>query len=287
MGIGARGLAGTFVAAIAAATLTLGAAAQADAAPVETIADGGFEATECPTSGDLGCFNPSWERTPGFQAYPCLSPPCADNAASGSGYLGLGGSPMVNSTEEDSVSQVVELPEGGAKNLTFALRAGTDDALGTGTLAVRADGNTLLTSTFAQAPATYETRTVDLHGYSGPTTISFAAVCSRPPAAVPVGCDSFFVDDVSLPIRRARLETTFGRTPPAETPRRRARFTFSSNHASAAFECRLDGEDLGTCTSPLRLTVDRGRHRLTVRSVVGERVEKSPARHRWRVTKRR
>lgn len=251
---------------------------------IDAVADGGFEATECPTSGDLGCFNTDWEASGGFQAYPCLSPPCKDSSASGSGYLGLGGAPMVSNTEEGSVRQQVNLPQAGPKILSFWLRSGTDDVNSTGRFSVLVDGEPLLNRSFAGAPPTYGSQTVDLSGYAGPTTIEFAVRCTRATASVPVGCDSFFVDDVSLPVE---LETAFGRTPPEATTRRRARFTFSSNAAGAVFQCRLDGEDLGACTSPLRVKVGKGRHRLAVRAVAGETTESAPARHRWRVTRRR
>ena len=251
---------------------------------IQGIGDGSFEATSCATSGDSACTNPDWTTSPGFQARPCLSPPCNDEAATGDGFFGLGGAPMTKTQEDGSTEQVVDLPKGGPKLLSFALRAGTGDDNSTGTLTVRVGGDTLLTRSYAQAPSAYETETVDLRGHSGPTPVSFSVACSRTPASGPVGCDSFFVDDVSLPIR---VETDLKATPPARTRSRHARFTFASSDPAAKFECRLDGSDLGQCTSPLKLRVDRGRHALAVRSVAGEWTENPGARYRWRVTKQR
>lgn len=265
-------------------------ASKASDGPVEAISDGGFEETECPGSGDLGCYNPNWEVTSGLQAFTCFSPPCTTGlAASGSGFLGLGGNVMLNSTEEGSAFQEVDLPEGGSKVLTFEFRSASDDVHASGTFVAQVDGNALFTSSYAAAPSTYEMRSIDLRGYSGATTIGFTILCARVPAPVPVGCDGFLVDDVSLladPDGEPAVETTFKRTPDRSTSRRRANFAFTSNAPEATFRCRLDGEPLGSCVSPLRLQVDRGRHRLAVRATADGITEDSPAVHRWRVERR-
>jgi hypothetical protein len=258
---------------------------------VEAIADGGFENSTChdaetPYGPTSYCEDPAWS-TGDLQASICGQPGCAGLAAHGAGFLSLGGGYMESSNPMvGSVSQTVDLPPG-RKTLTFAIRVSYENPVTAAVASVEVDGTPVFAMASGEA-SQYATESVDLTGYSGAHEISFKAECSYE-LAMPTmrTCDGFRVDDVSLPVTLPDLATTLDRTPPAKTRRHHGRFTFSSNVGTATFRCRLDGRALGACSSPLRVRVGPGRHRLTVRALDGDRVEDPPARYRWRVTKRR
>jgi hypothetical protein len=258
---------------------------------VEAITDGGFENSTChdidtPYGPVPYCEDPPW-TTGDWQASICGLPACAVSAAHGIGLLRLGGAYAADGySTTGKVSQTVDLPPG-PKTLTFAIRVSYENPVTATAASVEVDG----TPVFGMPSGTvseYATESVDMSGYSGEHEISFKAECNYG-LSMPVmrTCDGFSVDDVSLPVTLPDLVTTLDRTPPARTSRHRGRFTFSSNDEAATFRCRLDGETLDACDSPLRVRVAEGRHRLAVRALDGARVENPPARYRWRVTKRR
>jgi hypothetical protein len=185
-----------------------------------------------------------------------------------------------------SVSQTVDLPPG-RKILTFAIRVSYENPVTAAVASVEVDGIPIFAMASGE-PSQYVTESVDVTGYSGTHEISFKAECSYE-LAMPTmrTCDGFKVDDISLPVTLSELVTTLDRTPPAKTRRHRSRFVFSSNDETATFRCRLDRRALGACSSPLRVRVGHGRHRLTVRALEGDRLVAAPARYRWRVTKHR
>jgi hypothetical protein len=283
-------LAGSIAVAGILALLLLPAAASASGDTVDAIADGGFENSTChdvdtPYGPVPYCEDPPW-TTGDWQASICGQPACTVSAAHGIGLLRLGGAYAADGySTTGSVSQTVDLPPG-PKTLTFAIRVSYENPVTATAASVEVDG----TPVFGMSSGTvseYATESVDMSGYSGEHEISFKAECNYG-LSMPVmrTCDGFSVDDVSLPVTLPDLVTTLGRTPPAKTSRRHARFTFSNSDDGAAFRCRLDGEELDACGSPLRLTVGKGRHRLAVQGVDGDRVENPPTRYRWRVTER-
>jgi secreted trypsin-like serine protease len=87
-------------------------------------------------------------------------------------------------------------------------------------------------------------------------------------------------------------ETTLRRAKPrlirAATTRRKGiyRVRFRSSEADSTFECKLDGRGWRRCTSPRRVKVAAGRHKLRVRATdsVGN-TDRTPAVSRWRVRK--
>jgi hypothetical protein len=82
-------------------------------------------------------------------------------------------------------------------------------------------------------------------------------------------------------------DTELTRRPPARTRNRTASFQFSSSTANATFECSLDGEPFGACTSPATYSMRRGRHSFAVRAMdVDGNVDPTPARVTWRVRRR-
>ncbi len=287
--MGLRLLSGLSIAAASLALLALPAAAGASPTTVDAIADGGFENSTChdvdtPYGPISYCEDPAW--TTGYvQANICGQANCAPFAAHGAGFLRLGGSYMASSNPEiGAVTQTVDLPPG-PKTLTFAIRTSYENPVTSAVASVEVDG----TPVFAEASGAaseYATETVDMTGYSGQHVISLKGECSYQ-LAMPAmrTCDGFAVDDVSLPVTLPDLETTLDSTPPAKTSRHHGRFTFTSNDDAATFRCRLDGEDLDACGSPLRVTVGAGRHRLAIQALDGDRVERPPAHYRWRVTK--
>ena len=290
MGAGSKILCAAVAGAVIAglALFALSAPALADG-QVEAIADGGFENSTChDVDTEFGpvnvCEEPAW--TSGWQASICGQPACAVGADDGNGFLRLGGSYMTSNPMTGIASQTVDLPPG-PKTLTFAIRVAYENPVTSAAASVEVDGEPVFGMSSGEVSA-YANESVDMTGYSGEHQISFKATCSYD-VAMPAmrTCDGFSVDDVSLLVTPPELETTFGKVPPARTARHRARFTFTSNVEAATFRCRLDGEPLPDCASPLRVEVGKDRHRLSVRAVDGPEVEGTPAQYRWRVTKRR
>ena len=70
--------------------------------------------------------------------------------------------------------------------------------------------------------------------------------------------------------------------PARKTAKRLATFTFSSNQASARFECSLDKKAFKACRSPFKHRVKPGHHSFAVRAV-GSGGTSKPATYRWRV----
>ena len=260
--------------------VVLCASASASPAPVDAIADGGFENTTC-QNFDLGvfdCTNPAWTENL-YQVFLCKSPPCSDEAAAGSGFLVLGGTRMTQGEEHGSVSQTVTLPETNPKILTFQLK-GSDGEYAAGNVGVRLDDITYFAVGAADVSSTYAPESIDLSPYSGQHTITFDIACTRlVPIAAP--CDPFYVDDVSLPA--VPVDTAFARTPKTKTDHRRANFAFSTNADVPVYECSLDGDVFSPCDSPLRIRVDRGRHRMEVRAKTTSEADATPATYQWRV----
>jgi hypothetical protein len=58
-------------------------------------------------------------------------------------------------------------------------------------------------------------------------------------------------------------------------------FTFTSNVASATFECKVDGAAFASCTSPFMTTVTEGAHTFTVRARAGGLVDPAPPSAMW------
>jgi hypothetical protein len=87
-------------------------------------------------------------------------------------------------------------------------------------------------------------------------------------------------------------ETTLRRAKPrlirAATTRRKAiyRFRFRSSEADSTFECKLDRRGWRRCSSPRRVKVAVGRHKLRVRATDSAgNADRTPAISRWRVRK--
>lgn len=78
-------------------------------------------------------------------------------------------------------------------------------------------------------------------------------------------------------------DTQIDQGPKKKTPKRSAKFRFSSPDAGASFECALDRKSFKPCSSPLKVKrVKIGKHTLSVRAVVGGTVDSSPATYRWK-----
>jgi hypothetical protein len=60
-------------------------------------------------------------------------------------------------------------------------------------------------------------------------------------------------------------------------------FEFSSNRSDATFECRLDGSNADTCTSPFVRTLSDGTHDFQVRAVVSGDSDGTPAERVWTI----
>jgi hypothetical protein len=78
-------------------------------------------------------------------------------------------------------------------------------------------------------------------------------------------------------------QTNIDKGPKKKTTKATAKFKFSSPDAGATFECSLDGKAFKSCDSPLKLKhVKPGKHVFSVRAVVDDVADKSPATMRWK-----
>lgn len=66
---------------------------------------------------------------------------------------------------------------------------------------------------------------------------------------------------------RVAPATVLGKHPPKRTPKRLAKFTFTSDQTGAGFECRLDKGKFKPCGSPAKRKVGLGAHTFRVRAV--------------------
>lgn len=95
-------------------------------------------------------------------------------------------------------------------------------------------------------------------------------------------------DGGSAPADAEPPKTRLLRQPRKGTAKRRAKFAWRANEP-ATFACSLDGAKARPCTSPWAKRVEAGqRHRFTVLATdAAGNVERSPARFRWKVRRRR
>lgn len=78
-------------------------------------------------------------------------------------------------------------------------------------------------------------------------------------------------------------DTTITSGPAGDTPLGDASFTFSSNDASAALQCRIDSAPFAPCVSPLLVNVTAGAHTFEVRAIDGAgNVDATPATRLYR-----
>jgi hypothetical protein len=78
-------------------------------------------------------------------------------------------------------------------------------------------------------------------------------------------------------------QTNIDKGPKKKTTKATAKFKFSSPDAGATFECSIDGKAFKSCDSPLKLKhVKPGKHVFSVRAVVDDVADKSPATLRWK-----
>jgi hypothetical protein len=82
-------------------------------------------------------------------------------------------------------------------------------------------------------------------------------------------------------------DTTITAGPMAKTKKKRATFTFTASVAGASFQCSLDGAAFAACTSPVTVTVKKGKHSFAVRSTAKGQTDQSPANFNWKVKKKK
>lgn len=83
-------------------------------------------------------------------------------------------------------------------------------------------------------------------------------------------------------------ETRIDKSPPRKSSKRRVRVAFSADEPGSTFKCRLDGAAFKRCSSPLKLRVKRGRHRVQVRATdAAGNADPTPAAARFKVKKKR
>jgi len=82
-------------------------------------------------------------------------------------------------------------------------------------------------------------------------------------------------------------ETTINRAPKPRTTKRRSTFEFSSSQAGSAFLCSYDGAPFAACASPQVKRLSVGTHSFAVKAVVDGLEDPSPARHTWKIKRKR
>lgn len=82
-------------------------------------------------------------------------------------------------------------------------------------------------------------------------------------------------------------QTTLAKGPKDRTTKKKATFEFSSDVASATFECSLDGGTFQPCTSPHEVQVKKGKHSFEVRATARGFTDQSPATDDWKVKKKK
>lgn len=270
----------------AGAVMTLAIAASgAQAATVETVTDGGFEATTCGANKE-SCQNPNWPEV-GTQAAVCLIIFCTPTA-SGAGQLQLGNESFTFSAT-GSVAQAVNL-QGAPNTLRFQLLR-VPSVAASGTFTVSIDGTPILTRPEASEPHTSVTASLPAVS-PGAHTLSFSVVCAGPMGQAV--CPGFFVDDISLTTVAPDVtpppvapHTTLTSRPKAKTNKKQAKFGFTSTIADSTFECSLDGGAYAGCLSPRTVKVSKGKHDFRVRAVAAGVVDPTPASFNWTVKKKK
>lgn len=110
-------------------------------------------------------------------------------------------------------------------------------------------------------------------------------------AAFDIGADEL-VPVVTPPLPPAAdttpPETKIDKGPKKKSRKRKAEFQFSSSEAGSTFTCRLDKKATKACTSPLKLKLKRGKHKLRVVATdAAGNADATPATYRWKVKKKR
>ena len=145
------------------------------------------------------------------------------------------------------------------------------------------------TVTYAPNPAAVGTHQLHaaylgdgLHdGSEGGAAVS-ATSPALPPTAPPVTPPSGGEPPQVLP------QTRLGKRPRAQSSKRLAAFTFSSDQAGSRFECKLDKKPFKRCASPFKAKVKPGRHTFRVRAVDSLGLaDSTPAAFSWTVSRAR
>ncbi len=272
--------------------------APSEAAEVERVTDGGFDATTC--SDASTCSNPNW-TTIYLQARFCSDGSGVNCVGSnGVSFARLGYSSYSNISSvfnAGGVGQSVVVPEAPAR-LTYRLRF-NDAPFANVDFAVALEGVQLESFSSATAPTPgFVARTVDLTPYvsAAPQQLQFQMQCT---AANGQLCDAFDVDDISIVTGAPDSpepppgggatgpDTVLSKTPARKTKRKQARFEFSSPSVGATFECALDGKGFSACNSPRILRVRKGKHNFQVRAIAGGMTDATPASYDWTVKKKK
>lgn len=82
----------------------------------------------------------------------------------------------------------------------------------------------------------------------------------------------------------AALDTTIDSQPADPTNSTDATFTFTANQVRSSFECKLDGADFTTCTTPATYSnLGEGSHTFQVRATNGQATDTTPASFTWTI----
>ena len=94
--------------------------------------------------------------------------------------------------------------------------------------------------------------------------------------------------DTGTPQDTSAPDTLIDGGPKPKIRKRRATFEFHATEAGASFQCKLDGGEFVSCTSPLPLKVKRGRHTFAVRATdAAGNTDATPATWKWKVKRKR
>jgi hypothetical protein len=82
-------------------------------------------------------------------------------------------------------------------------------------------------------------------------------------------------------------DTSFEKTPPKKSKKKKATFKFSADDPAAVFECKLDSKPFEPCVSPYKVKVKVGKHTVLVQATdLAGNAESEPASYKFKRTKR-
>jgi hypothetical protein len=80
-------------------------------------------------------------------------------------------------------------------------------------------------------------------------------------------------------------ETTITKQPKDKSPKKKAKYKFTSDEAGSTFECKIDKKPWEACTSPKKFKAKPGKHKFKVRAIdPAGNVDPTPAKDKFKVT---
>jgi hypothetical protein len=112
----------------------------------------------------------------------------------------------------------------------------------------------------------------------GMSSLWACSVPDKQPETTDGGTDGSDVDPTGIP------DTTITSAPAEFSPSGTATFEFEASKPGARFECMVDGDPIGACTSPFSKALSDGTHSFSVRAISASgESDTTPAEHLWSI----